>query len=335
MKTISMICPVYNSEVYLRQLIKSIINQSYSDFECIFVDDGSTDKSCEIIKLINDKRFILIQNETNQGAQVSRQRGFERCLGDYVVFIDSDDYLAVNYLNNLVLKLEQDQSDIVMCNYEVVNQKNKTLRKNNDVTPISKDQFPLHASTHKEVIMSKPAFWNKMFTHPFLLQHLSFPNVSVAQDLAIIPLLLAKAKISYVDDVLYYYRIIDQSISNSYDRRLLDIHKSFLCLNPLKQDYYSELEFMAIGHYFYQMSKALYIKDKHLRLLVYRELMRNLKCEFHAYRKNPYLKKRLDYRIYLFILSQKIIFNNLIIHSIVSVISKMKWINKWIRKSDK
>ncbi|QVK17114.1 glycosyltransferase [Mycoplasmatota bacterium] len=335
MKTVSIICPVYNSEDYLSQLIKSIIDQSYPNFECIFVDDASTDKSCEIINSIVDKRFILEQNESNQGAQVCRKRGFESCHGEYVVFIDSDDYLDVNYLKNLLLKLEQDQSEIVMCNYEVINQNNKLLRKNNEVTPIPKNQFPLYAKTHKEVIMSKPAFWNKMFTHTFLLKYLSFPNVTVAQDLSIVPLLLSKAKISYVDEVLYYYRVIDKSISNTYDRRLLDIHKSFLHLKSLKKEYYFELEFMAIGHYFYQMSKALFIKDKDLRLSVYCELMHNLKCEFQSFKKNPYYKKRLDYRVYIFILSQKIIFSNPIIHSLVSSITRIKIINKWIRKSDK
>lgn len=335
MKTVNLICPVYNSETYLQQLIDSIKNQSYPFFDCLFIDDASTDNSINIIQSINDKRFTLIINKENQGAQKCRQKGYESCHGAYVAFIDSDDFLDMDYLKRLMNKLEEDDSDIVMCQYDVINDQNKVVRVNHDITPIAKELFPLEASCHKAVIMSKPAFWNKLFTYSFLKESITFPDVPLAQDLSIIPILLSKAKISYVDEVLYHYRIKEKSISNSYDRRLLKIHQSFQYLTPLKQGFYSELEFMAIGHYFFQISKALFIKDKGLRLSIYRELKQNLKREFPNYQKNIYFRKRLDYRIFTLVLRQKIIFHSPLIHFIVSFLLKRNFIYKWIRKSDR
>jgi len=335
MKKVSIICAVYNSDAYLHQLIDSIINQSYLNFECLFINDASTDKSVDIIQSIDDKRFTLIHNKTNLGAQQSRKIGFQSALGAYVVFIDSDDFLNHHYLKKLVHQLETDQSDIVMCNYEVINNQNKVLRRNLHVTPIPKKHFPLQAYNHRAVIMSKPAFWNKLFRHSFLVDRIIFPDVSLAQDLSIMPLLLSSGNISYVDEVLYHYRINEASISNTYDKRLLNIQQSFYSLRELKKDFYPELVFIAIGHYYYQMSKALFINDKHLRISVYRELRRNLKSEFPNYQKNEYLRKRIDYRIFIFILNKNIIFENNFIHALVSRLLKIKFVNQLIRKSDK
>ncbi len=334
MKKISIICPVYNSERYLYQLIQSIQNQSYDFFECLFIDDSSTDNSVQIIKAVQDTRFILYQNITNVGAQESRKKGFEHCSGEYVAFIDSDDYLNPRYLQLLIEQLEIDNSDIIMCQYEIVDENSKRMRVNKNVTSIKKDEFPLTSKTHPQVLLSKPAFWNKMFKHSFLIDFLQFHDVLVAQDLSIMPILFSEAKISYVAEILYSYRIINQSISNSYDKRLLDINKCFYYLRPLKAEYYKELEFMAIGHYYYQMSKTLYIKEKTLRFSLYRQLKRNLNCEFPDYQKNDYFRKRFFYRLFVFFLKQNIIFKANIIHSFITYLISIKFINKLIRRSD-
>ena len=89
---VSIIIPVHNSSKYILECINSVINQTYKNLEIILIDDNSTDNSLEIIKSINDKRIKLIELSTNCGAAVARNKGIEIASGDYICFLDSDDY---------------------------------------------------------------------------------------------------------------------------------------------------------------------------------------------------------------------------------------------------
>ncbi len=336
METISIICPVYNSVKYLPLLITSIVNQSYPNFECLFIDDNSMDNSRKIITNLRDDRFILICNKTNQGAQKCRKIGYEKCMGEYIVFIDSDDYLENDYLEVLLKQLKTDKSDLVMCNYKVVNEFNQFIRFNKSVTSLKKTNFPLYAVDNPEVIISKPAFWNKMFSSSFLKSHIFFPDVSVGQDLSVMPVLFSKAKISYVENILYNYRILNNSISNSYDERLLHIIYILNVLSDkLTKLFFPELEFIAIGHYFYQISKTIYIDDKKLRLNIYKNLLTAFIKDFPEYKKNKYLNKRFFYRLYIKTLKWKLVFSNELIRSILIFLLNKKIIINFIRRADK
>ena len=109
---ISVIIPVYNVEKYLDQCIKSVIDQSYTNFECILINDGSTDYSGEICEhwATQDKRIKVI-HQKNQGVSEARNKGIEISQGEYIVFIDSDDWVEINYLNDLMV---DDSSDYVV-----------------------------------------------------------------------------------------------------------------------------------------------------------------------------------------------------------------------------
>ena len=97
MPLISIIMPVYNAECYLNQAISSCLNQSYQNIELILIDDGSVDKSIEIINnIINkDNRVKLFFTPTNQGPATARNIGLEKAQGDYITFLDSDDFIAM------------------------------------------------------------------------------------------------------------------------------------------------------------------------------------------------------------------------------------------------
>ena len=90
---VSVIVPVYNGETYLEECMESILSQSYKNIEVIFVDDGSTDRSAELIQSFQerDHRVVLIR-QTNQYAGIARNRGFDAATGKYVMFLDADDY---------------------------------------------------------------------------------------------------------------------------------------------------------------------------------------------------------------------------------------------------
>ncbi len=111
---ISVIIPVYNVEEYLRECVESVINQTYKNLEIILVDDGSTDSSGKICEeyLDKDSRITVIHKK-NGGLSDARNTGFDACEGDYVYFLDSDDYIEINSLETLVGIAENDESDVV------------------------------------------------------------------------------------------------------------------------------------------------------------------------------------------------------------------------------
>ena len=96
---ISIVTPVYNSENYIEETIKSVLEQSYTDWEWILVDDGSADRSAEIIEQYNDSRIRLIRQK-NKGAAAARNRGIEAAKGRYIAFLDADDIWDPNKLTN-------------------------------------------------------------------------------------------------------------------------------------------------------------------------------------------------------------------------------------------
>ena len=123
---ISIVVPVFNSEKYICRCIKSVINQTYKDWELILVDDGSTDRSYE--KMVHfaakDKRIKIIR-QNNKGPGAARNTGIEYVTGEYTVFIDSDDYIKFDYLE----KLSKENADVVFINVNLVDEDFNVIKK--------------------------------------------------------------------------------------------------------------------------------------------------------------------------------------------------------------
>ena len=115
-KTLSIIVPVYNTGEYLHRCIKSVLEQTLSDIEIILVDDGSLDKSGEICDEYakKDERVKVIHKE-NEGASVARNVGISISCGEYVGFVDSDDWIEKNMYENMIKKAKETDAEIVMC----------------------------------------------------------------------------------------------------------------------------------------------------------------------------------------------------------------------------
>lgn len=123
--SISVIIPVYNTEPYIRDCLDSVVNQTYANFEVILVDDGSTDQSGTICDeyALKDNRFKVIHQE-NQGVAIARIVGFDNSRGELIAFIDSDDYVSSDYLEQLSKPILNDGADIVCCDlYRINNHK--------------------------------------------------------------------------------------------------------------------------------------------------------------------------------------------------------------------
>jgi len=121
-KKISVVVPVYNSEKYLSDLYKSIAYQTYKNYEIIFVDDGSTDQSLKILNTFkeNDKK-VKVVSKSNGGVSSARNRGLECCTGDYITFVDSDDFIDKDMFSIVMDYLNKDDYDILSSGYYLYN----------------------------------------------------------------------------------------------------------------------------------------------------------------------------------------------------------------------
>ena len=117
---ISLIVPIYNVEKYLVKALTSIENQTFKNFEAILVDDGSTDKSIDIIKEFCEKNenFKFIQQE-NRGPAAARNSALEISTGKYIAFMDSDDFIEPEFLENMYNAAEENGADIACCNFKL------------------------------------------------------------------------------------------------------------------------------------------------------------------------------------------------------------------------
>lgn len=199
---ISIIVPIYNVETVLNRCLVSISEQTFKDFECILVDDGSTDSSAFIAKLFttSDIRFRYY-SQKNAGQGSARNYGIRQSRGEYLCFVDSDDYIHPQYLELLFNALVTNRADFASCavervyddgrhvNYSLTNQYGATI-----ITNI------------KDYLVSASfAVWNKIFKR-CLFDNLSFPENMKFEDFALMPQVYERAqRIVSISDVLYYY----------------------------------------------------------------------------------------------------------------------------------
>lgn len=117
---ISVIIPAYNSSSFIKRAVDSVLNQIYTDLELIIVDDCSTDDTYEICKAYTDPRIRVVKNEVNQGAGVSRQVGLREAKGEFITFLDSDDFLMPDFLSVSMLLQQQHNSDVVYTSFTIM-----------------------------------------------------------------------------------------------------------------------------------------------------------------------------------------------------------------------
>lgn len=126
---VSVIVPVYNNEAYVEKCIRSIMEQSYQNLEILVINDGSKDHSFEILtKLAEEDTRIKLFDQENAGVAAARNMGLEHATGEYVTFIDGDDYVGRNYISNLCEKAESQALEMVICGLKFVDEKESILR---------------------------------------------------------------------------------------------------------------------------------------------------------------------------------------------------------------
>ena len=222
MARISVIVPVYNVENYIAKCLDSIMNQTFKDFECLIIDDGTKDNSIEIASRVvkNDERFKIYHKE-NGGLSDARNFGIEKANGEYLTFIDSDDYIAPSMLNdayNMAIKYNSDITCFDMY-YMWPEEEAKSISKGAQFTVSSYKENP-------SLIFINNSANNKIFKASFMKDKRFIKGIYY-EDLATIPVWIAKANnVSYVNKPLYYYVQRQGSISHSGDEKIFAIYDS-------------------------------------------------------------------------------------------------------------
>ena len=208
-KKISVIVAVYNTEKYVEKCLNALLNQTYQNLEIIVVEDGSTDNSKEVLKKYADnKKIKIIYNKKNSGLSYSRNVGLENATGDYIGYIDSDDYVDLDYYEKLMHAIIDNKADIAICDMKVVDEETNTETVSRCC---NSDEFTVYNVVDNGLAASA---CNKLFKKELISKY-KFAEGKVNEDIAVvIPTLVNAKKISYAN-TYYYYVQRGGSIQNS------------------------------------------------------------------------------------------------------------------------
>lgn len=201
---VSVIIPIYNSEKLLDKCIQSILNQTFKNIECILVDDFSSDGSREICNYYAniDARIKLIPNDRHYGSSQSREIGFKRSCGEYIQFVDSDDWIEADMIQKMYSKAIDERLDIVFCDY-YEEKNNEIFYKKQEIEIEKKLEILKYMAAYDEKINC--SLWNKL-TKADILEKVKFPIESYSEDMFIsTQIMYFCKKIGYLNEALYHY----------------------------------------------------------------------------------------------------------------------------------
>ena len=259
MVDVTLICPIYNSEDYIAETIRSLNEQNYKSFIVYFIDDGSSDDTVNVIKNTKKDFEYEIFFQNHAGAPAARNLGIKHVNTKYVYLFDSDDLLKPDTLEILVSTIRKENSDIVLGNMDIIGQEGtkSNVRYYDD---------PLITAMHWIPTPGVHLLKSSLIKENDIL----FSNIKISQDLNYFLKYLSYCKkISFVDEPIYSYRIVDGSISRKYNSNIKDIVKSSEEAEKFYPDKGKVFTDIKLIHYYSQFSKFLYMKTFDERCEIY------------------------------------------------------------------
>lgn len=297
---VSVIVPVYNTEKYLRRCLDSLVNQTIEDIEIIVINDCSPDNSKEILKEYEKKykdKIKVFHNKTNKGIGYNRNYGIKKVTGEYIGFVDSDDWVNETMYDKLYKKAKEDNLDLVLCNFH------KMLEKENDLEEIASSEISYFKNTNLKqtpnlLLDVELAPWNKLYKKE-LIKEITFPeNLKYEDTIFVLKAMARSKKIGMVDEKLNYYLVRSKSETTVMNKKVYDILKvSKMMIDELKShDYYNDVkdyvEAMTIRNLFRYTLQQRYQKDKKLANGFIDDAFKFLNEEFPNWKQNKIWKKR-------------------------------------------
>lgn len=241
MKKVSIIIPVYNSEKYISKCLDSVLNQTYKNIEIIVINDGSKDNSINILKEYEKKykRIVLIDKQ-NEGVSKTRNLGINKATGDFIMFVDNDDYIDKDYIFNYMNNYKDE--DIIIGSYKRTNTEDKIL---------FKYDLNINSDWSKYVVLAP---WAKLYKRDFLIKNkIEFFSYGIGEDVYFNLLCYSKTNnIKIINNNEYNWFYNDKSVSNTNQKGLKNSVDITVLLNKL-------LEFINLNDKYNQYFLERYI----------------------------------------------------------------------------
>lgn len=265
---VSIIVPVYNVEKYLRRCMDSLINQTFKDIEIIAINDGSTDKSIQILQEYKEKdsRVKIIDKE-NTGVSDSRNKGIKTSNGEYILFVDSDDWIDLDMIDHMYENAKKNESDLVMCSYvrefknhskeklfnldeEVIYEKDKVKELNRKIIGPINDEL-----SNPEGLDSLGTIWAKLYKSQIIKKYshrfIDLEEIGSAED-TLFNIFIFKNidKVTFLNKPYYHYwKGNKSSLTSGYNpnlklqwNKLFSYIRHFIDNNKLDEEFYEALD---------------------------------------------------------------------------------------------
>lgn len=308
---VSVIVPIYNVEKYLHRCITSLVSQTLQEIEIILVNDGSPDQSQAIIDefvAAYPNKVIGLQKE-NGGLSDARNYGIPYAKGEYIGFLDSDDYADVTMFEKLYEEAVRSEADIVTCGYYGVDENKNTYRyfQKGNMLHFGKSL----EENPKLLYINAPYAWNKIYRRTlFEKTNILFPKGLLYEDIATVyPLMMYANKIAKVDEPLVYYILKREgAITATFNDKILQMYDALRRMNDLYldgdkfEDFKTSLGFINIKHTILRFRDFTLYNDRKLQRKMVKEGFRLLNTYFPDWRNNDvffnfYFKKKRIMRV--------------------------------------
>ena len=291
MPKVSIIVPVYNVERYIVRSMDSLVNQTLKDIEIIVVNDGSTDNSKKLIEIYQKKypNKIKLVDKKNGGLSDARNYGIPHATGEYIAFLDSDDYVELDTYEKMYNKAKEDDSDLVECDFIWEYPDRKKV-----------DTGKIYNNKKEMLTYARVVAWNKLIKRSLIEEHkMEFPKGLRYEDVEFFYKMVPYYnKVSFVKAPLIHYIQRSSSISNTQNERTKEIFTimdnviKYYKENNLYEEYKTELEYtyarLLLCSSLFRITK---IKDAKIRKQLLNETWTRLNNEFPNWKKNEILKK--------------------------------------------
>ena len=230
---VSIVVPIYNTTLFLEQCVRSLMTQTHDNIEYLFADDASSDGSVELLRKLIDEypsrkeQCKIFENDTNRGVAYCRRLCMKNATGEYLIHVDSDDYVDSRFIEKMLEKALVTNSDIVICNFSnVYTDKIKPRPHLSEMGRSELIKRMLIGTMHN-------GLWNKLVKRSLISQNNLYPDDSyrLLEDKAIsFRMVYFANKVAFIDEPLYYYRKRENSLSKVNQRVLMPMLKSIMRL---------------------------------------------------------------------------------------------------------
>ncbi len=304
--SISIIIPVFNIKKYIEKCIFSILEQDYQNYEILVINDGSTDNSEEVIRKIRSNKIKII-NKENGGLSSARNEGVKHAKGEYIWFIDGDDYIERDSLKTINELVNNKKYDIISFGFYKETYNKKELQRD-DIDILDKKQY----------ILVNTSACTKVFNRTFYIENrFHFSEGKIYEDLSLIPFIMSKTQnIKFIEKPLYNYVYRENSIMNNNIKFNKNRDDKFFALDRLtklfkKNDtflkYYSEIEYLVIKHLLIVYSTEILKFNKKIYKDRCKHVLEYLNTNYKEWEKNKYLMKTpILTKIYIYMFKRKL-----------------------------